>query len=196
MKSIMFLSQFMTKPRMTGALLPSSQKLAEQITEQIDFQKAGCIVEYGPGTGVFTDRMLAKRRKDTLVILIEQNVRFWHLLREKYATESNLIIVNRSAEEIDSIMNEYGISQVDHVVSGLPFASLPEGVSRAILEKTRAILKTNGSFILFQYTRVKKPFIERYFEQIETKRVYRNFPPAYVFSCKNRLSEREGSSHG
>ena len=66
-----FLLQYITHPRTVGAILPSSKRLARKMVESIDFENAKCIVELGPGTGVFTENILKKRNKDTIIILIE-----------------------------------------------------------------------------------------------------------------------------
>jgi phospholipid N-methyltransferase len=47
------------------------------------------------------------------------------------------------------------------------------------------LLKTNGTFVTFQYTLLKKEYIGQYFERIQIKREFRNMPPAYVFCCSN-----------
>jgi phospholipid N-methyltransferase len=54
LEGFLFLKQYIKNPRMIGAVLPSSRNLARKMIEDIDFEKAECIVEYGPGTGVFT----------------------------------------------------------------------------------------------------------------------------------------------
>ena len=57
-ETVIFLSQYITNPRSIGAVLPSSKFLADKMVESIDFKKAKYIVEYGPGTGVFTNKLL------------------------------------------------------------------------------------------------------------------------------------------
>ncbi|WP_047478472.1 class I SAM-dependent methyltransferase [Bacillus siamensis] len=183
MKRLLFLFQYIVKPRTVGAILPSSRFLAEKMTEKIDFHKAEYIVEYGPGTGVFTKKLLEKRQPGTMILLIEQNEEFYALLKEKYKDEQNLFLVNGSAEHIGKHLKEYRIPHADYVVSGLPFASLPKRVSDEILTDTAKILKNEGEFITFQYTQFKKTLIEQFFTQIEVRREFRNIPPAYVFSC-------------
>ncbi|MFP3747881.1 rRNA adenine N-6-methyltransferase family protein, partial [Achromobacter sp. SIMBA_011] len=86
------------------AVLPSSHFLAEKMTGKIDFHKAEYIVEYGPGTGVFTKKLLEKRQPGTMILLIEKNEEFYALLKEKYKEEQNLFIVHGSAEHIESHM--------------------------------------------------------------------------------------------
>jgi len=183
MSRLPFVKQYVSKPKTVGAVLPSSKYLADRIIKCINFDDARYIVEYGPGTGVFTDRMLRDRAQDTIILLFECNIEFYKILKQKYENEPNLYIVNDSAEHIGKYLAEYGISLVDYIVSGLPFASLPRDASSRILTQTRKYLKEDGRFITFQYTLTKKNFIAQFFNEIDIEREVRNFPPAYVFCC-------------
>jgi phospholipid N-methyltransferase len=58
MKIFNFLSEYLKSPRTVGAVAPSSNKLAEKMVCDLDYENAKCIVEYGPGTGVFTDKLV------------------------------------------------------------------------------------------------------------------------------------------
>lgn len=185
----MFLLEYIKNPRKVGAIAPSSRYLAEGMIDSIDFKRAECIVEYGPGTGVFTEKILARVQEDTIVILIELNKNFYDELKKRYGYKKNVIILNESAENIDNILSQYNIKKMDYVVSGLPFASLPAEVSENILRKTSMLLKENGDFITFQYSLFKKKFIERFFRRMNIKMVVRNLPPAYVLDCKGASNE-------
>jgi phospholipid N-methyltransferase len=180
-----FIWQYITKPRTTGAILPSSRFLAQKMTEDIDFAGADCIVEFGPGTGVFTDKILAARRENTVVILIERNADFCEVLRERYAGKKNLHIVEDSAENIGAHLAAFGFARADCIISGLPFASLPPEISENILTATQKFLAPHGCFITFQYTLFKKKIFARYFAKLSIKREWRNVPPAYVFTFRN-----------
>lgn len=185
----MFLLEYIKNPSKVGAIAPSSKYLAEEMIEKINFNTAKCIVEYGPGTGVFTEKILARVKEDTIVILIELNKNFYEDLQKKYGYKNNVIIINESAENIDNILKKYCIKKMDYVVSGLPFASLPKEVSENILRKTSIFLNDNGDFITFQYSLLKKNFIEKFFSYMETKLVVRNLPPAYVLDCRGVNNE-------
>ena len=180
-----FIKQYITKPRTVGAVLPSSKYLADKMTENINFNKAKCIVEYGAGTGVFTDNIIKQKTEDTMVLIFENNMEFYNTLNEKYSNIANIYIINDSAEHVGKYLHQYGIEFADYIISGLPFASLPQEISTKILHQTKAYLKPGGSFITFQYTLLKKDFIEQFFPQIDVKREVRNVPPAYVFCCRN-----------
>ena len=57
MQLITFLHEFIKHPKHTGAIAPSSKILAKKMVDVIDFNKAKCIVELGPGTGVLRKRL-------------------------------------------------------------------------------------------------------------------------------------------
>ena len=166
--------------------MPSSKYLARKMVETINFSNAKYIVEYGPGTGIFTDKLINRRNKNTVILLIEYNYEFFTLLSEKYKDESDLYVVHGSAENVDKYLENYNIPYVDYVVSGLPFASLPKNMSQTILKKTKSILKKDGKFITFQYTLLMKQYINNYFGIINVNKEYRNMPPAYILNCSNR----------
>ena len=183
MNKLPFVKQYVSKPRSVGAILPSSKYLAKKMMENINFESASYIVEYGPGTGAFTEKMLRQRKQGTTVLLFESNIEFYKLLQEKYKDEPNLHIINDSAEQIGQYLLEHDIPWVDYIVSGLPFKSLPHTVSSNILTQTKKHLKDGGKFITFQYTLTKRAFIGQFFSNIHITREMRNFPPAYVFCC-------------
>lgn len=183
LKFLSFLAQYISNPRSVGAVLPSSRYLADKMVKKIDFNQAKCIVEYGPGTGVFTDKLLQHRNPETIIVLFENNREFYKILKDKYQGVDHLYIYNGSAEKVDWYIKECGIPYVDYVLSGLPFTTLPKAVSHKILLKTSRILSKNGKFITFQYTKVKKNFIEQFFSNVDVSLEIRNVPPAMVLSC-------------
>lgn len=180
----MFLLEYIKNPRKVGAIAPSSKYLAYEMINTINFEDTNCIVEYGPGTGVFTEKILARAKDTTIIILIEVNKSFYNNLKELYGHKRNVIILNDSAENIKDILKIYSIKKVDYIISGLPFASLPKNISNCILDRSSEILCDCGEFITFQYTLVKRKYIGSFFNKVSHKRVIRNFPPAYVLRCK------------
>ena len=185
MKALRFLKQYVSKPRSVGAVLPSSKNLANKMIEDIKFENAKCIVEFGPGTGIFTEKLIGSRAKDTVLIIMETNEEFYNDLKNKYKNQKNMYIINDSAEKIGDYLKAYNIDKADYIISGLPFASLPKNISKDILSNTNVFLKESGSFILFQYTMLKKDFIESFFNIVKVKKSWINIPPAYVLICKS-----------
>lgn len=180
-----FIKQYIRNPRTVGAVAPSSEKLAYRMIEDINFFNASCIVEYGPGTGVFTEKILNKKKDNTIFIAMEYNTDFYNILKEKFKDETNFILINDSAENVKEYLNKYNIDKVDYIVSGLPFASLPDDMSKRILTVTKEILKGKSEFITFQYTLFKMKLFRTYFGKIKRKKVFLNLPPAFVLKCRN-----------
>jgi phospholipid N-methyltransferase len=181
----LFLSQYLKNVRTVGAVAPSSRYLAKKMLERVNFDDADVIVEYGPGTGIFTAEILAKKSKDTKLFVIEQNVAFNDVLLKKYAHHENVFFINDSVEHIEIILKKHDVRHVDYIVSGLPFAALPAHISQTILLSTVRLLGEDGKFITFQYTLLKKNFMHGFFKHIKVNREYRNIPPAYIFFCEN-----------
>jgi len=183
MSTLRFLKEYIKHPRTVGALLPSSPRLVKQMIAPINFEQATCIVEYGPGTGVFTEEIIQHKCEDTVFLIVEYNKEFYHELQRKYEGIKNVHVVCDSAEHTYKYLQQYKIKKVDYIVSGLPFTSLPKDVSTKILQVTKDLLGDHGHLILFQYSRFKQNFLKSFFMDIRTERVIRNVPPAFVFTC-------------
>jgi len=175
-----FVEEFFRNPAVVGSLVPSSRELTNQVMAPIDFARARCIVEYGPGTGVFTDAIIARRRAETVVLLVEANERFSELLRERYAGQPHVHVVCGSADQTGQYLREIGAPPAEYVVCGLPFTSLPLRLDWRILEHTRALLPPAGKLILFQYSLRNTKLFERFFRLLDHTHVLLNVPPAHV----------------
>ena len=185
MGGLKFLLQYIFKPRTVGAVLPSSRFLARKMIAGIKFHNAKCVVEFGAGTGVFTEKIVENCGTDTIVLVFEMNEAFAVPLQEKYAHLPNVKVLCDSAANIGTYLLTHGFEYADYIVSGLPFASLPHEISHNILDEARRWLRPGGLFVTFQYSLLKKGLIEGYFSDIEIGREYRNVPPAYVLRCRN-----------
>lgn len=182
----LFVKQFITAPRTVGAIAPSSRFLARKMVDQIDFESARCIVEIGPGTGVFSELLIKNSHPDCQILLIETNPAFVKKLQTKYQHFTNVNVIQDSGEMINLYKMKYGIEHIDYVVSGIPFSSLPKNVSTNILSTVRKALDDKGVFILFQYSLVKIKSITRWFDICDIQRSWINLPPAYVFTCHGK----------
>lgn len=184
MSALQFVKEYVKQPRTVGAVMPSSKALARQMVEAIDFDEMRSIAEFGPGTGVFTEEILRRKRDGTVLMLIEENLEFYELLYDRYRKRADVVVIQGSAEDVREHMQKYGMSRLDAIVSGLPFASLPNDVSHAILRVTNQVLAPGGVFVTFQYSMMKKALFERYFAGMEWQRVWWNVPPAYVLVAR------------
>lgn len=189
-----FLKEYISAPDTIGAIAPSSRYLAESMMTSIDFDKAHCIVEYGAGTGVFTREVVARKRRDTTYIVIEQNDRFYEILRKQFHGMPGVVLIHGDAGNVCGFLKEQGFRHADYIISGLPFTSLPQQVSHRILSQTPKAIGTEGVFTTFQYTLLRKTFLENYFNIQKIVRVWRNLPPAYVLHMKLECSHAKQTS--
>lgn len=189
-----FLREYISTPDTIGAIAPSSRYLAASMTASIDFDKARCIVEYGAGTGVFTRKVVARKRRDTTYIVIEQNERFYKILQKQFHGMPGVVLIHGDARNVCGFLKKQGFCHADYIISGLPFKSLPQQVSRRILSQTQKAIGMEGVFTTFQYTLVRKTFFEHYFDIQEIVKIWRNLPPAYVLSMKLKCSHEGQTS--
>jgi phospholipid N-methyltransferase len=72
-KMIKFFKEFIKNPKDIGALLPSSSYLAEGILKEIEFDICDCIIELGAGTGIFTEKIISRKKEETMFLVFEKN---------------------------------------------------------------------------------------------------------------------------
>lgn len=184
-EKIEFIYQFLNKPKTVGSITPSSRHLTKKILSFVDFKKEGLVLlEYGPGTGPFTSEIVKYLKPTDQLIVIELNPKFANDLKEKFKDYKNVKIHEDCVANTQKILDKEGIKQVDYIISGIPFSSLPKDVTEDILINTKLIMSNTTVFLTFQYSKFKKESFEKYFEIIDVKFVFRNIPSAFVFCMK------------
>jgi phospholipid N-methyltransferase len=178
-----FLKQWVRNPRELGSITPSSRFLTHEVVSRIDFSRARTIAELGPGTGVFTQAILERLGPDGRILAVDTNAAFVEHLRREIP-DRRLQAVEASAERIDELVAEAGLSSVDAVVSGIPYSLLPRPVMRGILEASRRALGDGGLFVGYQYSRMLRPHLLDVFGNVHYRSVLLNLPPAFVYTCR------------
>ena len=187
-EKIEFIYQFLNKPKTVGSITPSSKHLTKKILSFVDFKKEGLVLlEYGPGTGPFTSEIVKYLKPTDQLIVIELNPKFATDLKEKFKDYKNVKIHEDCVANTKKILDKEGIKQVDYIISGIPFSSLPKDVTEDILINTKSIMSNTTIFLTFQYSKFKKESFEKYFEIIDVKFVFRNIPSAFVFCMKKQV---------
>ncbi|MFD5538664.1 class I SAM-dependent methyltransferase [Streptomyces sp. NPDC127079] len=177
-------TEFLRRPLMTGAVAASSRRLAYAMTEGIGLEQARVVAELGPGTGVFTDAILARLARDARLVAVELNP---VLAARLSATrrDSRLTVIRGTAADLAAVVGE----PVDAVVSGLPWTVMPEDRRGHILDAVTDVLAPGGRFTTFAYlhaawTPPARHFaaeLARRFHRLERSgTVWANLPPAFV----------------
>ena len=130
------------------------------------------------------DGRIYQRGGSTTYIVIEQNDCFYEMLRKQFQGMPGVVLIHGDAGNVCSFLREQGFKHADYIISGLPFTSLPRQVSHRILSQTQEAIGAKGVFTTFQYTLLRKAFLENYFHIRRIVRVWQNLPPAYVLHMK------------
>jgi phosphatidylethanolamine/phosphatidyl-N-methylethanolamine N-methyltransferase len=187
---LLFFGRFLRNPRSIGAIAPSSPALADVMVAPLKLGAGTRVVELGPGTGALTAALVSSVRPGTQVLAIDREPLFIERLRARWPQIDS---VCASAAALQTLAGERGLLPIDHIVSGLPFASLPQDVTAGILQSIEESLRTNGTFTTFQYVHAYRMPPAIAFRRDLSKRlgseptrtlVMRNLPPAYVLTWK------------
>ena len=137
--TITFVWNFLHNPRRNTSVVPSSPKASRAMFQGIAFEKLTHVIELGAGTGCFTQELYDNVPEGCSVMVIELNPDYIPPLKEKYGHRFE--IIQGSAADVDVLLEKRGWSQVDLIVSGLPF-TLPVEVMHPLM---KTLQKFHGS---------------------------------------------------
>ena len=176
----------MLRDKQVASFTPTSGFAIQKICKKIDFNRKNVIVEYGPGTGVFTNYLLTHSTPDSLLILIERNGDFVNILRETFQ-DSRLLIFHESAENVEQVLMHSHVTQADYIISGIPFSFLPDSLRDLIVSNSYKCLRRGGRFLayqtFFQIDRFLKIYLDRVFKKVIIEFCLVNAPPLKIFEA-------------
>ena len=184
----LFLTHFRKSPRTVGAIAPSSRRLACAMLDGLPLEpgRATRVVELGPGTGAITSEIVRRLPDDAVCLAIDVDPVFIARVSARWPRIES--ICDR-AEHLAAIAGTRNLLPVDHIISGLPFASLPAASARAIVDAIVESLRVGGTFTTFQYAHaygfpsavsVRRTLSDRMGAAPERTLVVGNLPPALV----------------
>jgi phosphatidylethanolamine/phosphatidyl-N-methylethanolamine N-methyltransferase len=187
-----FFREFRQTFKTTGAIAPSSPRLAKAITYPLTRRplKPIHVLEVGPGTGSFTQEILRLLRPGDRLDLYELNPRFHRYLQEKlpwegYAAKGiHCRLHNTDVRKVAKVM------QFDYIVCGLPFNNFDPELVTDILNVLTDRLSPEGVFSYFEYIfshRFKAKFLRQPSERERMLRVgitVRRFVQEHQFACR------------
>jgi phospholipid N-methyltransferase len=178
--ALFFFHQFVRSPGTVGSVVPTSRAAIRALLEPIDWANARLVVEFGPGTGVFTRALLALMHPDARLVAIDTNPVFIDWLG-RAIDDPRLILIEGSAADVGALLAARGLGAADYVVSGLPFSTIPGRIAHAIMDATASAIRPGGAFLVYQYSLFVLPMLRARFAQIEVERAWRCVPPARLF---------------
>lgn len=179
-QAIHFLGQAATHFRQTGAIAPSSRRLARELALAVgEVRPGGVVIELGPGSGSVTEA-LRTCHPAAAVIAVENNPAFARRLTDRMPA---VHVVHGCASALPEHLRRFGHDreQVAAVVSGLPLLSLPPELVARILDSVRDVLLPGRRFVQFTYSaRAFRRLTPSGFHAEPRRRVWFNVPPAVV----------------
>lgn len=169
-----FFIRMLKNPRTTGALLPSSARLARELAHLA--KDAEHVLELGAGTGAVTQALSQVVNVENLqVVELQKNLAA--SLTEKYP---DLMVLQSAAHHALDNYPQHGSVAI---VSSLPFRSLPSVIKTLTINSLLVFLNASPRSLLIQYTYgLGAPFaVPADFKWQQVKWIFANFPPACIW---------------
>ena len=185
------------RDRNVGAICPTGTTGVRSICRRIDRTRPVVVVEYGPGTGVFTRGLLRCVHPDSTILAIELNRVFAGRLRRygklRKSKAPNLVVAKSDARNVVDLLQRHGHEKADFILSGIPFSFFDEATRDQILARTYEALAPGGRFLVYQYSFQLGEMLEGTFDTVERQRVFRNIPPLCIMDAHKRTDAKVAS---
>ena len=167
--------------KQTGAISQTSAAVEREITRFVSAELPQVVVEFGPGMGNISRRIVAKMHPESQLICIEVLPNFCAALRKEFSGDKRVRIVEGSAADV-ALYLPAG-RNADAIVSAVPLTILPEALRAQMLAASKAVLSEGGRFSQILYSKKMLIRFEQLFSQVEFKRVF-NVPLGIVYHCR------------
>lgn len=144
-----------------------------------DLRQARTVVEFGVGTGVYTEEVLKRLHPDGTFLAFEIDSDLAASVAARL-TDPRLRVINDSAANVEAYLEG---AKADIIVSSLPFTTLPPDVRRNVLKAAREALAPDGQMLVLQYSTTVLADLKRFFAPIRRRLSPLNLPPAFLFAC-------------
>ena len=168
-----------SNPREVGAVWPTSRWAVRDLLDMGDLTQARTVVEFGVGTGVYTEEILKRLHPEATFLAFEIDPDLASAVGTRLK-DPRLLVVNDSAENVEDYLRG---SKADYIVSSVPFTSLPADVRRSLLDAARRALTPDGQMLVLQYSTAVLPYLQSIFPTIRRRFSPLNVPPAFLFAC-------------
>ncbi len=184
-----FFRAWMRAPLSTASVVPSSRFLAKKMLAEVP-SHARSVIELGAGTGVFTKQLLARSAPLKDVYVVELNSELAHNLEREFPAAH---IINGDARFVQSLLSTrpgFVSGEIDAVISGLGFLSMPNDIVRDIVAAAFSVMRPDAPFVQFTYG-PRSPIADHIARDLglsfrRASFTLRNFPPASIYVYRKR----------
>lgn len=182
----------------TANVVASSRWLVDAMLAAIP-SNAKIVVEFGPGTGTLTRAILSKLGPEAKLYAIELER---GLLEGcvKSIDDPRLIGVHGSAVDAAQLLGPTVTGSADAVISSLGLSLMDEDIRQGIMAAAKELCATDAAFTQYAYVHARyvaysqqrkkfftwdaRPFVRGVWPRVEETMVWKNVPPALVFTCR------------
>ena len=185
-----FLGAMRRSPAAVGAIAPSGPALAGLLASVVPSTGSPVVVELGPGTGSASRAVERRIPAAGRHLAVELD---GTLVEHLHGEFPRLEVIHGDAAELGKLLADRGVTGVDAVISGLPWALFPEQLQRGILRQVGTVLTQGGAFTTFAYVhalgmaqaRKFRALLGQHFDEVVVTRVvWANVPPAISYVCR------------
>jgi len=175
-----FLQEWFANPLRTGAIAPSSSRLAAAMAAWLPPDRDSFVLELGPGTGAVTQALLNRGLREERLVAIEHNPKMAAVLHQRFPRAH---IITGDAWQMDALLRGHAeeIQSVGAVISSLPLLNFPPAQAAELAHKISPVLQPEGKFVQYSY-HLGRPADRRidHLRPVASSIVWRNLPPARV----------------
>ncbi len=190
-----FYKGWLANPKGVGAIAPSSPAVAKKMADVVRPDNQKMVMELGPGTGVFTEAILARGVPSANLIAIEYNESFLPGLRRRFP---DVTFIHGDAFDIARIVAEHSrehsggqpVEKFDAIISGLPLLNFSLDQRFQFVETMLDQLEPGRPLVQFSYgLGPPVPDHSRQFVVERLATVLGNLPPARIWSYRRAQSQ-------
>lgn len=183
-----------------ASIAPSSRHLARAMLEGLPINRVRTVVELGAGTGAITRVLLETLPPQATLLAFEINPEFIGYIQKSFS-DPRLVLLNAHAEDLGQELRRLGHQRVDAVVSSLSLRFMPDHRQRVLQDVLSPFMDEASVYTQYQYVHGVRfengkihrhsslPFLRQYFASIQCRTIWRNLPPAQVFTCRERFHD-------
>jgi phosphatidylethanolamine/phosphatidyl-N-methylethanolamine N-methyltransferase len=178
--STLFLREWLVNPQRTGAVAPSSPKLAAAMARWLPSDPESYVLELGPGTGAVTAALIKRGLREDRLVAIEHNPTLATHLRKRFPGSH---IITGDAWQLDQLLHNHvpPVASVGAVISSLPLLNFSHEQAEALADKIRSVLDPRGCWVQYTYQIGKRRSRgANSFRLHASQIVWLNIPPARV----------------
>jgi phosphatidylethanolamine/phosphatidyl-N-methylethanolamine N-methyltransferase len=185
-----------------ASVAPSSRHLARAMLEGLPINEVRTVVELGAGTGAITRVLLESLPPQAALLAFEINPDFISHMQKRFP-DPRLVLLNARAEDLGHELRRLGHDRVDAVVSSLSLRFMPDAQQRVLQDVLAPFMDEHSVYTQYEYVHGMRfangkmqrhsslPFLREYFGSIKCRTIWRNLPPAQVFTCRGRFCDRQ-----